>query len=68
MSRDARQLKRKAYFVDEQAVRRAQRVLGSKTASEAIRAAVEFIAEMDEFWRFMRRSRGTVPRGGFERP
>jgi hypothetical protein len=53
-------LKRKSYFVDEAAVRRARRALGTATDSEAVRMSVERIAEMEEFWRFMSRSKGVL--------
>lgn len=61
-------LKRKSYFVDEQKIRRAQKALGVKTEAEAIRAAVERLAEMEEFWQFMNKSKGSVKPGSFEKP
>ena len=64
----ATNLKRKAFFVDETAVRRARRALGVSTDAEAIRLSVERIAEMDELWRFMRRSRGKLKPGSIEQP
>jgi hypothetical protein len=39
-------LKRKSYFVDERAIRRAKRVLGVATEAEVIRIAVDRVAEM----------------------
>jgi hypothetical protein len=60
-------LKRKSYFVDERTVRRAQKALRVKTEAEAIRAAVEQVAEMEEFWEFMNKSKGSVIPGSFER-
>lgn len=56
----ASHLKRKAFFVDEVAVRRAKRALGVATDAEAVRLSVERVAEMEEFWRFMRRTRGKL--------
>lgn len=53
-------LKRKSYFVDEAAVRRARKALGASTDSEAVRLSVERVAEMERFWRFMERSQGTL--------
>jgi hypothetical protein len=67
MARPAR-LTRKAFFVDPRALRRAQRVLGVRTESEALRVAVERIAEMETFWRFMEKSRATLRPGSIEEP
>ncbi len=61
-------LKRRAFFVDEQAVRRARKVLGVESDAEAIRLSVERVAEMEDFWRFMRRSRKKLERGSVETP
>jgi hypothetical protein len=61
-------LKRKAFFVDEQALRRAKRALGAATDAEVVRLSVERVAEMDEFWRFMARTRGTLKPGSLRRP
>ncbi len=60
-------LKRKSYFVDEQTIRRAKKALRVKTDAEAIRAAVERVAEMEEFWEFMNKSKATVIPGSFEK-
>ena len=59
-------LKRKAFFVDEKAVRRARKALGAATDAEAIRASLEQVAEMEDFWRFMRRTRRRVTPGSIE--
>lgn len=56
-------LTRKAFFVDEEAVRQARRALGVHTDAEAVRLSVERVAEMEAFWRFMRRSRRRLERG-----
>jgi hypothetical protein len=61
-------LKRKSYFVDEQAIRRAKRVLGVATDAEVIRVAVDRVAEMERFWKFMRSTRKKLKPGSFERP
>jgi hypothetical protein len=58
-------LKRKSFFVDEAAIRRAQRVLGVGTEAEAVREAVERIVDMERFWRLMKRSRSSVTKGSF---
>ena len=60
--------RRRSFFVDDQAVRRARKALGVGTDSEAVRVAVERVAEMEEFWRFMRKSRGALKPGSFRAP
>ncbi len=67
MARDAR-LKRKSFFIDEHAIRRAKRALGVATDAEVVRLSVERVAEMEEFWRFMKKSRRTLKRGSLETP
>ena len=59
-------LKRKAFFVDEESVRRARRALGAATDAEAIRSSLERVAEMEDFWRFMKRTRRGLRPGSFE--
>ena len=59
-------LKRKTFFVDEVAVRRAKRALGAATDAEAVRLSVEHVAEMEAFWNFMRRSRAKLRPGSIE--
>jgi hypothetical protein len=59
-------LKRKSFFVDPASLKRAQRALGVRTEAEVVRLAVERIAEMEEFWRFMEKTRGTVEPGSIE--
>jgi hypothetical protein len=61
-------LKRKSFFVDERALRRARRALGVKTDAEVVRLSVERIAEMEAFWLFMKKSRGTLRPGSIETP
>ena len=61
-------LKRKSFFVDERALRRAKKVLGVATDAEAVRASLEQIAEMERFWKFMKRTRGTLRPGSFRAP
>ena len=60
--------KRRSFFVDATVIRRARKALGVETDSEAVRLSVERVAEMDEFWRFMTRTRGKVKPGSFEAP
>jgi hypothetical protein len=59
-------LKRKAFFVDQKALRRAKRVLGVGTEAEVVRLSIERVIEMDRFWHFMDGTRRSVPRGSFE--
>ena len=60
-------LKRKSFFVDESILRQAKRALGVKTDAEAVRMSVERIAEMEEFWKFMKKSRHTLKPGSLEK-
>jgi hypothetical protein len=61
-------LKRKSFFVDDSILRQAKKALGVKTDAEAIRMSVERIAEMEEFWKFMQKSRHTLKPGSLEQP
>ncbi len=61
-------LKRKAFFVDEQSVRRARKALGAATDADTIRMSVERIAEMEDFWRFMTRTRRSLRPGSVDLP
>jgi hypothetical protein len=61
-------LKRRAFFVDERTVRDARKALGASSDAEAIRMSVERIAEMEEFWQFMRDTRKATPPGSFDEP
>jgi hypothetical protein len=61
-------LKRKSFFVDEAALRRAKKLLGVETDAEVVRLAVERLEEMERFRRFMNRTRGVVKPGTFIRP
>jgi hypothetical protein len=53
-------LRRKSFFVDEVALQRARKILGAKTDAEVIRLSVARVAEMEAFWQFMNKSRGTL--------
>ena len=61
-------LTRRAFFVDDRALRRAKRALGVATDAEVVRLSVDRVAEMDRFWRFMRRTRRSVKPGSFRAP
>ncbi len=53
-------LKRKSYFIDERALNRAKKALGVKSEAEVIRLSVERVAEMEEFWEFMKKTRRSL--------
>jgi hypothetical protein len=61
-------LKRRAFFVDERSLRRAKKALGLTTDAEVVREAIERVAEMEEFWKFMRETRGVLEPGSLEAP
>lgn len=61
-----RSLKRRAFFVDEAALRRAKKALGVVTDAEAVRLSVERVADMETFWRFMQRTRAKATPGSFD--
>jgi len=61
-------LKRKSFFVDEQALRRAKRALGVATDAEVVRMSVERVAEMEAFWQFMKQSRRILRPGSLKAP
>ncbi len=61
-------LKRKSFFVDEHALRRAKKALGVATEAEVVRVSVERVAEMEEFWRFMKSSRRILKPGSVKTP
>ena len=62
-----KRLKRKSYFVDERALSRAKKALGAKTEAEVIRLSVERVAEMEEFWEFMKKTRRKLKPGSVEK-
>ena len=61
-------LKRKSFFVDEQTLQRAKKLLGVESEAEVIRLSVERVVEMEEYWQFMKRTRGALPPGSIEEP
>jgi hypothetical protein len=62
----SKRLKRRTFFIDEAALLRARKALKVSTDSEVIRVSVERVAEMEEFWSFMDRTRKKLPAGSFE--
>jgi Arc/MetJ family transcription regulator len=67
-ARPAARYARKSFFVDETAIQRARKALGVSTSAAAVRLAIERVVEMEEFWRFMARSRRSLPPGSIEAP
>jgi hypothetical protein len=59
-------LQRKSFYIDPGTLRRAKRALRVRTDAEAIRLSLERVAEMEEFWQFMTKNRGSLKRGSFE--
>ena len=56
-------LRRKSFFIDEQALGRAKKVLGVATDAEVVRLSVARVTEMEEFWRFMTQTRRALKPG-----
>ena len=61
-------LKRRAFFIEDQMLERARKALGVKTKAEVIRLSMERVVEMEEFWRFMKKSRKIIQPGSFDAP
>lgn len=61
-------LKRKSFFVNERVLRRAKKALGVATDAQAVRVSVERIAEMEEFWQFMKNTRRALKPGSLRAP
>ncbi len=61
-------LTRKSFFVDERSLRRAKKLLGVRADAEVVRGAVDLICEMEGFWQFMKKSRGTLKPGSIKAP
>ncbi len=60
-------LKRKSFFVEERMLKRARRAVGAATDAEVVRLSLERAAEMEEFWRFMQKTRRTLKPGSIKR-
>jgi hypothetical protein len=63
----ATSLKRKSFFIEERALERAKKALGVPTDAEVVRLSLARVAEMDEFWRFMKQTRRTITPGSIKR-
>lgn len=68
MSGAGRGLKRKSYFVDENMVQRAKKLLRAETDSDAVRMSLERVVESEELWEFLEQNSGKLPPGSIERP
>ena len=60
-------LKRKSFFIEERVLERAKKALGVPTDAEVVRLSLARVAEMDEFWRFMKQTRRTITPGSIKR-
>lgn len=66
MTRPIRKIRR-AFYVEPRMIARAKRLLGVKTDAEVVRTSIERMVEMEEFWRFLDRTRGSVKPHSFTR-
>jgi hypothetical protein len=57
---------RKSFYIDQNTLRRAKRVLRARTDAEAIRLSLERVAEMEKFWQFMTKTHGVLKRGSLD--
>jgi hypothetical protein len=67
MAKEAR-LKRTSFFIDVRALRRARNALGASSDAETVRMSVERVAEMERFWRFMKKTRRKLRPGSIKAP
>ena len=58
---------RKAFFVEPRMIERARQILGLRTEAEVVRASVKRVVEMEEFWRFMDKTKNRLKPGSFQR-
>jgi hypothetical protein len=63
-----KKLTRKAFYVDERLLRRAKKVLGLRSEGEVVRVSMERVLAMEEFWQFMRETKGVLEPGSLESP
>ena len=66
MTRPAPKIRR-AFYVEPRMLARAKRLLGVKTDAEVVRTSIERVVEMEAFWRFIDRTRGSVKPHSFAR-
>ncbi len=58
---------RKAFFVEPRKIKQAKRLLGLRTDAEVIRESIERVVEMEEFWRFMDKTKGRLKPESFHK-
>jgi len=63
-----KKLTRKAFYVDERLLRRAKKVLGLRSEGEVVRVSMERALAMEEFWKFMKETKGVLEPGSVESP
>jgi hypothetical protein len=63
-----KKLTRKAFYVDERLLRRAKKVLGLRSEGEVVRVSMERALAMEEFWKFMKETKGVLEPGRLESP
>ena len=63
-----KKLTRKAFYVDERLLRRAKKVLGLRSDGEVVRVSMERALAMEEFWKFMKETKGVLEPGSLENP
>ena len=63
-----KKLTRKAFYVDERLLRRAKKVLGLRSEGEVVRVSMERALAMEEFWKFMKETKGVLEPGSLENP
>ncbi len=61
------EIKTQILFFDERALNRAKKAFGVKTEAEVIRLSVERVAEVEEFWEFMKKTRRALRPGSVEK-
>lgn len=59
-------LVRKSYFVDPEVVGKAAKLLGVRSEAEAVRTVLAQFVEQERFWKMMRRTAGSAPKGSFK--
>ena len=63
-----KKLTRKAFYVDQRLLRRAKKALGLRSEGEVVRVSLERALAMEEFWKFMKETKGVLEPGSLENP
>ncbi len=58
-------LVRKSYYVDQNVIKKAKKILGVQSEAEAIRISVRRMLEMSEYWEFMDKTSNSLKKGSF---